>query len=121
MKAYADLVKSVAQTVARFAQENISDDDGRDYLAERYAEYFEIDENRCLQLRENVDRREALKRLRRLVPDGGLKRLDASAITTILIEAARRRIVANRQQLLASMVVMGIRRIDAKRKKRPRK
>ena len=115
MRAYGELLKDVAKTVDQFLQENVSDDDGRDYLAERYPEYFEVDETRCLRLRDGIDRRHATTRLHRLVPDGRLNTLDAASVKRILIPAARRRIAANRQQLLASMVLMGIQRIDTAR------
>jgi hypothetical protein len=111
MIAYAQLLKEIAKTVAAFVQDNVSDGDGRDYLVGKYPRYFEVDKDHYLRLRDGIDRAQAAERLRRL--DGSLKKLDAAAIKNTLIPAARRRITANRQQLLASMVLTGIHRIDA--------
>jgi hypothetical protein len=79
MEAYAALVRSVAQSVREYADEEVSDDQARDYLLDRYPGDA--------------------------APDAG------GRIDPALLRAARRRIAMDRQQLLATMVLMGINRI----------
>lgn len=112
MEAYGDLVTSVAQTVDEFAAIEISDEAARAWLAGTYPECFECDaDSRGLRLRPGVDCAEALPRLRLLPVRGSLRKLRSEEIEKKLVPAARRRLVANRQQLIAGMVLMGINRI----------
>ena len=108
MDAYADLVKNVSKTVDNFTNDAVSDDHGRKFLVETYPDYFEFEKETCIRLRAGIDKRQALRRLKHL--DGRLKKLDQTVIETLLVPAARRRVTARRQQLLASMTFMGINR-----------
>jgi hypothetical protein len=76
MEAYAELVAAVAQSVDRFLEENVSDDDARVWL------------------------------------DRTLPGIDGAgeATATLAPDAARRSIAKTRQQLLATMVLMGVNR-----------
>lgn len=76
MEAYAELVAAVAQSVDRFLEENVSDDDARAWLD-------------------------------RTLPD-----IDGTgeAIAALAVDSARRSIAKDRQQLLATMVLMGVNR-----------
>ncbi len=110
MEAYADLVKDVSKTVDRFAAETISDDVSQTWLATTYADYFERDpKSGGLTVRAGIQRREAIRRLSWLPLSYPLKVLDVSSIEKELVPAARRRIAMDRQQLLATMVMMGLR------------
>ena len=112
MEAYGDLVNSVTQAVGEFAADGISDAAARDWLAESYPECLERDaESGGLRPRPRGDCAEALPRLRLLPIDGTLRKLGPSDIEKKLVPAARRRLAAGRQQLLATMVLMGINRI----------
>src|SRR5262245_20114424 len=108
MEAYAELVKNVSQTVDNFSKDVVSDDHGRRFLVSTFPDYFEFENDHCIRLRAGIDKRQALKRLKHL--DGRLTRLDQTVVEKQLIPAARRRIAANRQQLLATMVLIGINR-----------
>lgn len=104
MKAYGKLVEQVAKTVDRFKEDNISDAQARDWLAQRFAAQLELDPR---------------GRLRWCVaPQVGAKGLASallmsspSADTRDLVAAARRRMAIDRQQLLSTMVMMGINRV----------
>lgn len=108
MDVYGDLLKNVSKTVDDFAKDVVSDDHGRKFLVETYPDYFEVEKGTCIRLRAGIDKRQALRRLKYL--DGRLKKLDQTAVDKLLVPAARRRVTASRQQLLASMTLMGINR-----------
>jgi hypothetical protein len=112
MGAYSDLVKSVAQTVDGFAAVGITDETAHAWLAGTYPGCFErVADSGGLRLRSGVDCAEALPRLRLLPLPGSLQKLGLDEVEKKLVPAARRRLVANRQQLLATTVLMGIHRI----------
>lgn len=104
MKAYGKLVEQVAKTVDRFKEDRISDAQARDWLAQRFASQVELDPR---------------GRLRWCVaPHLGAKGLalalsmpSPSLETRDLVAAARRRMAIDRQQLLSTMVMMGINRV----------
>jgi len=112
MHAYADLVKNIAQTVDKFASAAISDQDARDWLAKSYADCLERDEKTGkIRQRRGADCADALVRLRFLLDPGPPPKLTPDDIEKKLVPAARRRLAADRQQLLATMTLMGVNRI----------
>jgi hypothetical protein len=119
MNAYAQLLKSVAQTVDQFAQDNISLNNARDWLVDKYPGQIGIDE-------EAVREDNGSPRLALLAEDADsvLAQINqelalAEPITDLsdpeqesrLVMAARLQMARSRQQLLASMVILGINRI----------
>lgn len=111
MDAYSELLGNVAKTVDQFAKENISDQKARDWLAITYPDYLEREaKSGDLQLVTGFDRAQALKRFRLLPLLCPLKKLGPAEIEDVLVPAARRRMAADRQQLLATMVLMGVNR-----------
>ena len=134
MEAYGQLVASVAKSLNTFRDENVSENQGRDHLVEQFPDVFEIamgggdsfgggfDDNGQggggeprVQLREGVDEDQALSRVNGSLPmEGGpLKSLDLQDADNErkLVQAARTQLATSRQQLLATMVLMGINRI----------
>jgi hypothetical protein len=104
MKAYGKLVEQVAKTVERFKQDSISDAQARDWLAQRFAAQLELDPRGRLRWC--------------IAPQVGAKGLASallmaspSAHTRDLVAVARRRMAIDRQQLLSTMVTMGINRL----------
>jgi hypothetical protein len=111
MDAFAELVSNVAKTADQFAKDHITDETARDWLATVYPDYLERDsESGAVRLLPGVNRAEALKRFRFLPLPCPIKKLGPAEIEKALVPAARRRIAANRQQLLATMVLMGANR-----------
>ncbi|MDP8981228.1 MAG: hypothetical protein M3O35_11640 [Acidobacteriota bacterium] len=108
MDAYAELMKNVAQTVSEFLRDSVSDDDSRRYLATTYPEYFELDPDCQLRARDRLDKYEAIGRLSLLALEASLGNMDQHEIDRVLVPAGRRRIVAQRQQMVACMVLMGV-------------
>jgi hypothetical protein len=119
MNAYGQLLKSVAQTVDQFAQDNISMNNARDWLADKYPDHIGIDEESAQdeggQPRLAIKSEDADAALQQINADLGL----AQPITDLsdpeqegrLVIAARLQMARSRQQLLSSMVLLGINRI----------
>ena len=114
MEAYADLVKNVSKSVDQYMKDNVSENNARDYLASRYPNHLEIDikgDKPRLKGRQGADD----ENMPDFAGDLGLKdevtSLDDDKIEKDLVPAARRRIAMDRQQLLATMVMMGVNRL----------
>lgn len=113
MEAYAELVANVAKTVDQFMSDNITDNQARDYLAGQYPAHFRVDtsgDSPTLTVKDGAQNIPApsLKTDLGLTEDVDLS--DQTAEDT-LVPAARRKIARGRQQMLASMVMMGVNRI----------
>jgi hypothetical protein len=128
MEAYGKLVASVAKSLNTFRDENVSDNQGRDHLVEQFPDMFQIGSSGGgddpfgggasgprVKLRDGVDEDQALSRVNSNLPmEGGpLKSLDLDDAENEqkLVQAARTQLATSRQQLLATMVLMGINRI----------
>lgn len=129
MEAYGKLVASVAKSLNTFRDENVSENQGRDHLVEQFPDLFQIGMGEGgggafgdsggggprVQLRDGVDEDQALGRVNGSLPmEGGpLKSLDLqdNENEQKLVQAARTQLATSRQQLLATMVLMGINRI----------
>jgi hypothetical protein len=114
MNAYGELIKKVAKTIDQFVADNVSDQSARDYLVDRYPKHFEIGSSGRvpkLKTRKGCSKADLL----RCFADLGLEKpaaaFDGGNIEAMLLPAARRRMAADRQQLLATMVLMGINRL----------
>lgn len=114
MKAYAELVKSVAQSLTEFRDENVSENQGRDHLVSRYPNLFQIN---VVNGQPKVGTKDGASdgALPDFAKDFGLSEaissLDDDMIEEKLVPAARDDLARNRQQLLATIVLMGINRI----------
>lgn len=116
MRAYGELLKSVAQTVDQFAQDNISPNNARDWLVDKYPGDLGIDESDPGAIRVAFKREDntdsVLKQLNEEMqlarPVTDLSDEDQEAM---LVQAARLQMARSRQQLLSSMVILGINRI----------
>jgi len=114
MEAYAELVKNVSKSVDQYMKDNVSENDARNYLVQRYPEHLEMDlggDKPSLKPREGADD----ANLPDFFSDLGLKapmpQLDADSAEQNLVPAARQRIAMDRQQMLATMVMMGVNRL----------
>jgi hypothetical protein len=114
MEAYAELVKNVAKSVDQYMKDNVTENQARDYLADRYPDYLQVDisgDKPTLKPKEGHDE----DNMPDFFSDLGLKQpvqsLDDDTVEQQLVPAARRRMAMDRQQLLATMVLMGINRL----------
>ncbi len=118
MEAYADLLKSVAQTVDQFAKDNISPNNARDWLADKYPDELGLDESDAEesgapQLTVQTEDTDGLyARINaEMELANPLSDISDPEEETRLVQAARLQMAKSRQQLLSSMVVLGINRI----------
>jgi hypothetical protein len=130
MRAYGELLANVAKTVDQFAQDNITENNTRDWLAQKYPDDLEVSTPTLEEgfaeaggaeaapapapkLTVKADDQEAA--LKKISDDLGLEKpvsdLSDEMQEHQLITKARLEIAKSRQQLLASMVVLGINRI----------
>ena len=114
MEAYAELVRNVGKSVDQYMKDNVSENNARDYLADRYPDHFEVDISGD---KPRVRKRQGASEesLPDLQADLGLPEpvtsVDDDEIESRLVPAARRRMALDRQQLLATMVMMGVNRL----------
>ncbi len=114
MEAYAEMVKNVSKSVDQYMKDNVTEDNARDFLTEKYPDHLELDlsgEKPALKPKEGADE----SNMPDFFADLGLKMpitsLDQDTVEQQLVPAARQRIAMDRQQLLATMVMMGINRL----------
>jgi hypothetical protein len=129
MEAYAKLVADVSKSLNQFRDDNTTDNQGRAQLVDQFPDLFKLstggddpfadfgsDSSAPPQpkvvVREGVDEKSALERLNRSLPlEKPLTSLDDETVEAALVPAARTTVATGRQQLLATMVMMGINRI----------
>jgi len=122
MEAYSNMVAQVAKSLESFREDNVTPNQGRDHMVEKFPDLLEIGTDDFsdspgprLRLRDGVDESAALRRVNGTLElqDGELKSMDLSDETAelALVTAARTQLARQRQQLLASLVLMGINRI----------
>lgn len=119
MNAYAQMLKSVAQTVDQFARDNISVNNARDWLVDKYPDTLGIDESTASEEGGTPRLTTTSDDAQNTLNDISMEMELAQPITDLadpeqesrLVQAARLQMARSRQQLLASMVIMGINRI----------
>jgi hypothetical protein len=127
MRAYGELLANVAKSVDQYAQDNITPNNGRDFLAGRFPDTFEINTESTgggFAEGETTPVETPKLAVKDGAPDDALKKVSEDLqlekpVTDIsdpneelrIVTAARLQIARSRQQLLASMVMLGINRI----------
>lgn len=120
MRAYGELLANVAKTVDQFAQDNITENNARDWLAQRFPQHLGVETDESggeggarprLALR-GEDTDAASRAISAGVGlDKPITDLSDEEEEGRLVQAARLQIARSRQQLLSSMVILGINRI----------
>ncbi len=124
MQAYGEMVASVAKSVDEFKRDNITANQGRDFLVDQFPDLFDIStegdffgegrgEPRVV-LREGVDDREAAERVGRELNLQGEQQprgLDSDTLEKIIVPAAQMQLALSRQRLLATTLLMGLQKI----------
>src|SRR4051794_13226984 len=131
MEAYSTLVANVAKSVDEYMKDNISENQARDYLAGKYPKHLRVDPKakggpKLVPVRpgqqhgrDRAGRSMALANEPSPLPDfmkdlglpQPVSHLDPKTVEDTLVPAARQRMAMDRQQLLATMVLMGINRL----------
>ena len=116
MRAYAELVANVAKSAEEYMNENIGVGQGRDYLVDRFPDLLDVDvdEDGNSRLRQkDSDNEGGLLEIQQTIGMTGepVEDLSEEDQELRLVNAARLMMAKSRQQLLASMVMLGINRI----------
>jgi hypothetical protein len=114
LAAYSDLVKNVAKSVEEYMSDNVSQNNARDYLANKYPNHLQIgldDNGPQLQPKDGADDTNMPDFMKDLGLPKPVDSLDQDTVEQQLVPAARRRMALDRQQLLATMVMMGVNRL----------
>ncbi len=114
MEAYAELVKNVSKSVDQYMKDNISENQSRDYLVGRYPDHVELDlngEQPKAKTKQGFDESNMPDFFADLGLSMPLDSFDDDTVEEQLVPAARQRMAMDRQQLLATMVLMGINRL----------
>lgn len=111
MKAYGEMLAAVSKTVDQFASDHISDYDARELVATRYPSAIRLDASADGPARLSVGDDGA--GLEQIGKDFGVPgaSLDDEESERTLVNAAKLEMARSRQQLLATMVLLGINRI----------
>ncbi len=112
MEAFAELVANVSKSVDQFMKDNVTEDQARDYLAGQYPDHLQPDiEAGKLKAKPEADTDNAPDFLSDLGLPFDLGDIDDEEAEQQLVQAGRKRIAMDRQQMLATMVLMGLNRI----------
>src|SRR3954463_8108919 len=114
MEAYAEMVKNVSKSVDQYMKDNVSENHARDYLLDRYPDQFEPNmggDKPTLKAKQGADEQNMPDFFADLGMKAPVTSLDDDTVEQELVPAARRRIAMDRQQLLATMIMMGINRL----------
>ena len=112
MDSYASLVASVAKTVDQFTEENVTQNQARDWLAQRYPSDVML-----LLPTDGAGEPTLAPRAEELTPawlaDYGIEgeELSSELLEQRVLPQVRNRVGAERQQLLATMVLLGMNRV----------
>jgi len=114
MDAYSELLKNVTKSVEEYMKDNVSENNARDYLAQKYPDQVAVDTTGVtpkLQPKEGADQSAMPDFMKDLGLKAPVESLDQDTIEQQLVPAARTRMAMDRQHLLATMVLMGINRL----------
>lgn len=114
MEAYAELVKNVAGTVDSFMSDNVTDNNARDYLADEHPTVFTRDTSGGTPVLKVNQNGNAPAELPSFLKDLGFQApqdIDQDSLDNVVVPATRKSIAEQRQQTLATMVLMGINRV----------
>jgi len=114
MQAYAELVKNISKSVDQYMKDNVSTNQARDHLANRYPDFLELElngEKPQVKTKQGYDENNMPDFFNDLGLSMPMDSFDDDKVEEVLVPAARKRMAMDRQQLLATMVMMGINRL----------
>ncbi|WP_266170728.1 hypothetical protein [Dyella subtropica] len=120
MKAYQDMIAQVAKSLSQFADEHVTENQARDNMVDQFPDMLQIGMDDSgdtptprVQVRDGVDPDTAAKtvRARLQMGDGDTFDLSDEASELAIVNRFKMQLAKQRQQMLASIVLMGINRI----------
>lgn len=109
MDAYMELLANVSKTVDEFADDNVSDDNGRAWLADKYPQHLKMVNGKLVPASNAPDTKPNITADLDLSESVDIA--DQAAIEETLVPAARRKLAQSRLKMLSTFVLMGINRI----------
>ena len=113
MDAYMKLLEQVSQTVEQFENENISDAQAHQWLAQQYPRHMRLEPSDAGPIAVPTDDADGVPEGLEnslMLPDR-VSSIDETTIEETLLPAARRKLAQSRLQMLSSLVMMGLQRI----------
>lgn len=113
MQAYGKLLEGVVKSVDQFASENVSSNQARDYLRNRFPDTFDLQtsgKQPRLVAKDSAPEDAAARIKKELGFDGSID-IDDEESEAVLLQKAKVEMARSKQQLLATMVLLGINRI----------
>jgi hypothetical protein len=114
MEAYAELLKNVAGSVDQFMQDNVTENNAKDYLADEHPTVFTRDTSDgapVLKVNQNGNSPDQLPSFFQDLGFQSPQDIDDDSLQNVIVPATRRSIAEQRQQTLSTMVLMGINRV----------
>ena len=114
MEAYAALLANVAKSVDQFMNDNVTDGQVKDYLADEHPEVFTKDVSSGAPKLTVNSNGSAPQQLPTFLQDLGFQApqdIDEQSVEDVIVPATKRSLAEQRQQTLATMVLMGINRV----------
>jgi hypothetical protein len=120
MKAYQEMIANVAKSLSQFADEHVTKNQARDHMVNQFPDLFQIGMDDSgdspgprVQVRDGVNPEEAAKTVRARLQMGNGDTFDLSdeASELAIVNRFKMQLAKQRQQMLASIVLMGINRI----------
>jgi hypothetical protein len=116
MEAFADLVSAVAKTAEDFERDNVTDNHARDWLVEKYPKDLSMDltgQSPVVLPKAQPGDEDGQASTPAWLADFDLEgqELTSDLVENQLVPAARKRVAQDRQQVLATMVLLGMNRV----------
>jgi hypothetical protein len=114
MQAYAELLANVAKTVDQFMNDNVSDGQVKDYLADEHPDVFTKDTSGGAPVLKVNQNGSAPPQLPGFLQDLGFQApqdISNDDVDNVIVPSAKRSLAEQRQQTLSTMVLMGINRV----------
>lgn len=117
MEAFGELLENVSKSVDQFMADNITDNQARDWLTQRYPNLMRVtmeEGQPRLEPTPNADEYPVPNFRAELNTPESVSNLDESTLEETLLPAARRQLAQSRLQVLSTLVMMGLQRIVVK-------
>jgi hypothetical protein len=113
MEAFADLVSAVAKDVDQFTEQNVTDNQAKDWLVQQHPQDLQLNFQNNQPSLEPKTTEDNQDNAPDWLADYGLEGqvLSTDLIDQQLVPLARKRVGQNRQQTLATMVLLGMNRV----------
>ena len=112
MEAYGELISNVAKTVDQYMKDNVSEEQGRDFLLDQYPDHLQADlQNNRVVPKDDANPDNAPDFMADLGLPFSFDDMDDEEAEQELVTAARKKMSMDRQQMLATMMTMGLTRI----------